>query len=383
MKMKECLPVSIVFGLTLPLLGRGTTDAVSLSTPASLLTHPFWASDTVVRESLLFVKPNESSAATAKLFFVPDEILDVHSATGERIFDPKVDFTWKPGSRELVLTATSAIPSQTLADMFPREAPNNVPMMPKKAPQGLGPYMKWAEGHVFHDLQVEVTYRHKDKWPAPLPASGARQLPRTLALLKAKKPVKLVVLGDSISAGYNASAMTQVKPGMPPYPSLVASGLESVFGSTVTMVNFSVGGMGVVWGVQRAPAVAQEKPDLVVIAFGMNDTSMARAEWAEAVKKLIDIVRQGAPEAEFILVSPMCGNPQWDKMRDEAFLEFRSSLDALKGPGIAVADVTSVWLELAKRKPYWDYTGNGLNHPNDFGHRLYAQVILALFAPAK
>ena len=48
-----------------------------------------------------------------------------------------------------------------------------------------------------------------------------------------------------------------------------------------------------------------------------------------------------------------------------------------------MADVTSVWLELAKRKPYWDYTGNGLNHPNDFGHRLYAQVILALFAPAK
>jgi hypothetical protein len=23
-----------------------------------------------------------------------------------------------------------------------------------------------------------------------------------------------------------------------------------------------------------------------------------------------------------------------------------------------------------------DLTGNGLNHPNDFGHRLYAQAIL-------
>ncbi|MBX7074950.1 MAG: hypothetical protein K1X71_17550 [Pirellulales bacterium] len=28
-----------------------------------------------------------------------------------------------------------------------------------------------------------------------------------------------------------------------------------------------------------------------------------------------------------------------------------------------------------------DLTGNGLNHPNDFGHRLYAQTILALLVP--
>jgi hypothetical protein len=25
-----------------------------------------------------------------------------------------------------------------------------------------------------------------------------------------------------------------------------------------------------------------------------------------------------------------------------------------------------------------DVTGNGVNHPNDYGHRLYAQAILAL-----
>jgi hypothetical protein len=26
----------------------------------------------------------------------------------------------------------------------------------------------------------------------------------------------------------------------------------------------------------------------------------------------------------------------------------------------------------------FDLTGNGLNHPNDFGHRLYAQGVLEL-----
>ena len=40
--------------------------------------------------------------------------------------------------------------------------------------------------------------------------------------------------------------------------------------------------------------------------------------------------------------------------------------------------MTSVWGEMFKRKSFHDLTGNGINHPNDFGHRLYAQVILAL-----
>ena len=48
-----------------------------------------------------------------------------------------------------------------------------------------------------------------------------------------------------------------------------------------------------------------------------------------------------------------------------------------EGPGIALADMTSIWTEIVARKKYLDLTGNGLNHPNDFGHRLYAGVILA------
>jgi len=31
-----------------------------------------------------------------------------------------------------------------------------------------------------------------------------------------------------------------------------------------------------------------------------------------------------------------------------------------------------------KRKRPYDLTGNGINHPNDFGHSLYSQAILSL-----
>ena len=38
-------------------------------------------------------------------------------------------------------------------------------------------------------------------------------------------------------------------------------------------------------------------------------------------------------------------------------------------------------LDVINNKHDLDLTGNGLNHPNDFGHRLYAQTILALLKP--
>jgi hypothetical protein len=46
--------------------------------------------------------------------------------------------------------------------------------------------------------------------------------------------------------------------------------------------------------------------------------------------------------------------------------------------GAALADLTSLWADLLDRKSVHDLTGNGINHPNDFGHRLYAQTILGL-----
>jgi hypothetical protein len=53
----------------------------------------------------------------------------------------------------------------------------------------------------------------------------------------------------------------------------------------------------------------------------------------------------------------------------------------LQGPGVAVADLTSFWSVFLERKRFDDLTGNGVNHPNDFGHRVYAQVLLSLFPP--
>jgi hypothetical protein len=50
---------------------------------------------------------------------------------------------------------------------------------------------------------------------------------------------------------------------------------------------------------------------------------------------------------------------------------------------VALADLTSIWIEFLTKKLDWDLTGNGVNHPNDFGHRVYAQVLGAVIAPER
>ena len=65
------------------------------------------------------------------------------------------------------------------------------------------------------------------------------------------------------------------------------------------------------------------------------------------------------------------------------FPKYRDELAKLCEPGVALADMTSVWDECLKRKKDWDLTGNGVNHPNDFGHRMYAQVLSTLLVESR
>jgi hypothetical protein len=72
----------------------------------------------------------------------------------------------------------------------------------------------------------------------------------------------------------------------------------------------------------------------------------------------------------------MLGNREWIHTPREMFFGYRDALRGVVQEGQALADLTEVWEILLQRKHDLDLTGNGLNHPNDFGHRLYAQAIL-------
>ena len=127
--------------------------------------------------------------------------------------------------------------------------------------------------------------------------------------------------------------------------------------------------------------MAEKKPDLVIIAFGMNDASgrFSPADFTANIQRIMDGIQAGHPATSFIVVSPMLGNADWKHAAPDLYPQYRDALMTLRGPGVAVADLTSFWSLFLQHKRFVDIAGNGVNHPNDFGYRVYAQVLLALF----
>jgi lysophospholipase L1-like esterase len=340
------------------------------------LLRPFWQGTTVEGESVLFLKDPATGEAKASLLFPVDDVLAVRNSAGDVSYAKGRDFVWRPGSREIVLPAGSRIPSRTPKQL--RRPANSQPFkLTHRDGDGeilFGARLEYAA------MQTCITYRHAPGvWKSAAPRFDPKALPRCVRRLVARQPLSVVVLGDSISAGGNASGLFGAPPYQPAYPELLRQHLEARFQAKVDLTNLSVGGKTARWGLTQVEQVVKERPDLVIVAFGMNDcVGRTVEEYRADVRDTITEVRAKLPEAEFILVASMLGNRDWVLLHPEKLPHYRDALARLCGPGVALADLTSVWTAFLELKHDWDQTGNGVNHPNDFGHRVYAQVISTL-----
>ena len=340
---------------------------------------PFWKASVMEAESLLFVRAEDGQPVTAPLLFTPTKILAVKSSSGTITYQEGKDYLFHPGSRILAVPPGSAIPVTTAKQLTP---PLGTQPFNLRRRDGKGDIL-FAPSHEYADMQVEVTYEHrKSEWKLPAPRFASHELPLTLQKLKNGEPLRVMFFGDSITVGGNASKLSNVAPFMPPFPDLLIQNLKRTYKSDIPYKNLSVGGMTAAWGVQNIAPVAAEKPDLVILAWGMNDSSGGEGrpvqDFIADIQGQMEAIRKQQPKAEFILVCSMLPNEECHWANPKVILAYRDALKKLQGPGVAIADVTSVWAELLKRKTYLDFTGNGVNHPNDFGHRLYAQVLSAL-----
>lgn len=117
----------------------------------------------------------------------------------------------------------------------------------------------------------------------------------------------------------------------------------------------------------------------------MNDASggYPAEKYAQTIRSLISIVRAKSPATECLLVSGMDANPEWSKAAPELHAAYHKQLQMLceEIPATALCDVYTPWQILAARKGFHSLTGNGVNHPNDYGHRLYADSVLQAILP--
>jgi lysophospholipase L1-like esterase len=337
---------------------------------------PLASGPVVYREACLPLTASRDKEVVLPLLYPAKRIVEViANATGAKLAEGR---DWLLRDGQLVLPPGSGAPIQLEAEFFsaPHKEKNGTTNMLHTA-------VRLTEGTWYHERQIEVTYEPAARdWALPAPLATLDQLPRLKKMLGAGEPVKLLLFGDSISAGGNASKFQGHWPWQPCYGELVARQLEQRYGSKVQFLNHSRAGATSGYALTQVDSqAAWFKPDLAIIAYGMNDRGDGRREIYRAnLEKILDAIRARSPQTEFIVVTPMLNNPKQPTglgpvqfIRDEAL--------KLARPGVALVDVTTAHLEICKHKNYLDLSGNGANHPNDFLHRLYAQRILEVLAP--
>ncbi|MBX3421154.1 MAG: hypothetical protein KF752_06315 [Pirellulaceae bacterium] len=376
------------FAAIMPVINapRPDHEVVLRDLPGLHLLHPAWNSGVVHRESSVLIQAAADQPATARLAFEASRVLHVATASSGRAMVEGNDWSLAADRRTLMFSGNPPLDVISADQLFPpRDAPHSYRHRTGNSEQNL----LYQPGRWFHDRNLEITYQRAEQPASNRSATDANHyqpelLKRTLARLKSGQPLHIGISGDSISTGLDASFVTFAPPFQMGYPQLVAAQLQDRFNCPVTLTNRAVAGWSIAHGNQDAEALIAAKPDLIIIAYGMNDVGRRDPAWyAEQTSQLLTTFQSRLPDAEVILVAPMLGNSQWIHTPREMFALYRDALRSLTGPGVALADLTEVWTALLCNKHDLDLTGNGLNHPNDFGHRLYAQAILTLLVESR
>ena len=221
-----------------------------------------------------------------------------------------------------------------------------------------------------------VTYDCEAAPVLTLPTDATGRLERTLAKLKTGKPVKIIALGDSITAGGEATSKDLQ------FPERFGAYLRRKYpGADIKVENGATGGDTTAMGLPRLKEkVLTRKPDLVLIGFGMNDHNLEAVggvpipQFRQNLGSMVTQIRE-ATAAECILFSTFPPNPLW-KFGSHRMEQYADATKAASDDvGCAYADVFAVWSIVLERKDPPSLLGNNINHPTDFGHWIYEQVL--------
>ncbi|MCD6175959.1 MAG: SGNH/GDSL hydrolase family protein, partial [Planctomycetes bacterium] len=206
-------------------------------------------------------------------------------------------------------------------------------------------------------------------------------LQNSLTTLSQGGALKVIVYGDSISSGYETTAFQWR------YEERFHQYLANRYPSAnITYVNKSVSG----WTSANALSglnslVLTQNPDLVLIAFGMNDNMLLPpysvgvplATYKAYIKSMCEQIN--AIGAEVIVLGSMPPNPNWTSQQGIMDQYAAAAGEAASETGNAFVSVYNMWMRALERKGYnlgvESLLGNNLNHPNDFSHWMYFQAL--------
>ena len=239
-------------------------------------------------------------------------------------------------------------------------------------------YFAFGEYDTFSKHQICVTYEHDEIDYGFEPIYQGDRLFRFFEKLRKKEDPTFLFYGDSITEGWNTSGTVfggNVAPHMDPWPILVTKELEKRYNSKINYINTALGGTTSEWALKNIKErVIDYKPDLVLLAFGMNDGALNLEIYKSRLEEMIRLLEEANPNIEIILLSSIVPNPKstW-YMGQNHFVE---KIKELGKDNVAIVDMTSVHLKLLEHKEFKDMTGNNVNHPNDYLVRVHAHILL-------
>lgn len=252
-------------------------------------------------------------------------------------------------------------------------------------------YLYQSEGSAGVKNYLMITYRTTDVYKQFIP-QGDTSAQSFINKIKTDKSATIMFYGDSITAGCCASGTSYggfENPYLPRWSELVCEWLSKNYEADVKCLNKAQGGWTTKTGADHFFDEDRVGPhlndiDLMLIAFGANDPQISDEDYKNQIKTMVDYYLNARPTGNLILVSPFVFNQQttnWyiNQYRFEGLLEEIKTeyAESGKSSDISVAKVYSFSNGICNTgKRNRDYLGNNINHPNDFGVRMYAQVVL-------
>ncbi len=364
------------------------------------LMQPLFMGNTVKNETVMFLDAGD----VKELLYPISDIISVTSYDGTDTYEAGADYAVVGG--KLQVLPGSRIPLITSA-VYYNDADSIITVGGKK--------IFWGENEI-QPYQVNVTYTHEAAWTGYTQESQLALYGGVVKKLEAGENVTVIFYGDSITYGANASWIAGHAPRQYPYTILFTEALADLFGytvhyedyshlhtngltgapgvpaqdyvagtrGTITYINTAEGGENATHAASAGKIVPflldpirGHGCDLLVVAYGMNDNV---ANINRPIQTMLNQVWEVDSNVAVVLVSTMMPHPDSNFENGHAEQEGRLLTFAENQRGrdktVAVACMNSISRAILDKKTFNDYSGNNVNHPNDFFTRVYAQSLL-------
>ncbi len=375
-------------GLKLPDWDYQFTKSSDFTYDYNKLAHqyvPMWYQNVIYNECCCFIQDGES--ITAKLKFKPTRIVSVRDWSLKKEYVEGVDYTFDPETLTFTWLEGSSIPYFTKNFLSGKNEDGSlIPAFTDydSAPWSTLGYARWDNaiyciGPQLYEKQMHVTYEYDNsQFEGQKQEFVGDKLPNTMAKLLNGEKLKVVFYGDSIPVGCDASSMYNREPRQLDIAKMFQRALKEIYGSQITLRNTAVGGTTTQWAKENVQKkVIEHAPDLVILMTGGNDGNNT-ANSKKNIHDTVKAIKQALPDCEIILMDTFVGNAAGNMATAiKPMLKDMHDSIAAEEQGVVSVGIFELHTYFIEGKNYIDFSGNGINHPNDYMIRLYTQQLLS------